>query len=131
MIKMPTKGLCVDAGTEGNPGLCFYRGLDIETGEILFEEDLGMGTNNIGEFLALVHMIHYCKKNNISPNIYSDSKTAMAWVRKRAVNTSFNGDINVRLEKACKYLNTIDMDLNILKWQTKEWGEIPADYGRK
>jgi|AntRauMFilla1563_2_1112583.scaffolds.fasta_scaffold15112_2 ribonuclease HI len=131
MIEIPKKGICVDAGTEGNPGNCFYRGLILETGEIIFEETLGMGTNNIGEFLALVHAIHYCRKNNISPDIYSDSKTAMAWVRNKSTNTSFKGEINARLSKAVEYLNSKPVNLNILKWDTKNWGEIPADFGRK
>lgn len=127
----PTTGICVDGGTEGNPGNCFYRGLDIDTGEILFEEELGMGTNNIAEFLAIVHAIHYCRKHKINQPIYSDSKTAMAWVRKKHANTSFNGEVNKRLDKACLYLGNIQNNLQILKWKTKEWGEIPADYGRK
>jgi len=131
MSEIPKKGICVDAGTEGNPGNCFYRGLDLETGEILFEEELGLGTNNIGEFLALVHAIHHCTKNKISPNIYTDSKTAMAWVRNKKTKTTFKGDINPRLDKACEYLNKINTKLNVVKWETKKWGEIPADYGRK
>lgn len=131
MNEIPKKGLCVDGGTEGNPGNCFYRGVDIETGEIIFENELGLGTNNIAEFLALVHVIHYCKKNKINKPIYSDSKTAMAWVRNKKANTTFNGEVNARLIKACEYLKNINMDLTIVKWRTKEWGEIPADFGRK
>lgn len=131
MKEIPTTGICVDAGTEGNPGNCFYRGIDLETGEIIFDEVLGMGTNNIGEFLALVHAIHYCRKNKIRPNIYTDSKTAMAWVSKKSTNTSFKGDITSRMSKAVEYLHQIPMDYDIIKWETKIWGEIPADYGRK
>lgn len=126
----PTKGICVDAGTIGNPGICFYRGLDLETGKLLFEANIGMGTNNIAEFLACVHAIHYVKSNNIKLDIYSDSLTAIAWVKHKKVKTTFKGDILKRLLKACDYLienNTIQ----IKKWETTIWGEIPADYGRK
>ncbi len=72
----PIKGISVDGGTEGNPGPCFYQGVDIETGEQLFYEHLGEGTNNIAEFLGAVHAIHYCKKNNLDTKIWSDSKTS-------------------------------------------------------
>lgn len=129
MNNIPTKGICVDGSTSGNPGPSEYRGLDLETGEILFEEQIGNATNNIAEFLALCHAIHYCKKKNISPVIYSDSVTALAWVRNRQHRTTFKGEITERLNKACRFL----MGTNIIptKWKTKEWGEIPADYGRK
>jgi ribonuclease HI len=125
----PIKGICVDGGTEGNPGPCFYRGVDIETNKILFEKHLGEGTNNIAEFLAIVHAIHYCEKNNIEVNIWSDSKTAITWVRNKKVNTSVNGPITDRLAKACEYIK--NKDILIHKWETKHWGEIPADFGRK
>ena len=126
----PTKGLSVDAGTRGNPGECFYRGVDLESGKQLFYKELGMGTNNIGEFLAVVHAIHYLAKHNINLPIYSDSVTAMAWVSKMEANTTFEGDITPRIKKACDYLKKI-VPPTILKWKTKEWGEIPADFGRK
>ena len=87
----PTKGICVDAGTIGNPGLCFYRGLDLETGKLLFEADVGMATNNIAEFLACIHAIHYLKKNKLNLDIYTDSLTAIAWVRKKKIKSTFKG----------------------------------------
>ncbi len=130
MIDKPTKGICVDGGTEGNPGPCFYQGVDLETGERVFYEHLGMGTNNIAEFLAIVHAIHYCDKNGIEPNIWSDSKTAIAWIRNKKCNSTFSGDVNIRLDKACTYLKSRDA-ITINKWPTKKWGEIPADFGRK
>ena len=125
----PVKGICVDGGTEGNPGPCFYRGVDIETNTVLFEKHLGEGTNNIAEFLAIVHAIHYCEKNNIEPNIWSDSKTSIAWVRNKKANTTIDCPITNRLTKACEYLKNKDIVINKLK--TKHWGEIPADFGRK
>lgn len=129
MIQKPIKGIVVDAGTIGNPGICFYRGMDLETRKILFEANIGMATNNIAEFLACVHAIHYVKSNNIELDIYSDSLTAISWVKYRKVKTSFEGDILKRVLNACDYLtfNTIQ----IKKWETPLWGEIPADYGRK
>lgn len=129
-MEKPTKGVSVDGGTIGNPGPCFYQGVDIETGEQLFHEELGEGTNNIAEFLGAVHAIHYCKVNNLDTEIWSDSKTAMAWVRNKKFNTSFDGDVVKRMDKAVAYLNKIDIPV-INKWKTKLWGEIPADFGRK
>lgn len=129
ITQKPIKGICVDGGTEGNPGPCFYQGVDLETGEKIFEKHLGEGTNNIAEFLGIVHAIHYCEKNNIEPIIWSDSKTAIAWVRNKKANTTIDGPITDRLSKACEYLKNKDIVIN--KWKTKEWGEIPADFGRK
>jgi ribonuclease HI len=126
----PVSGICVDGGTVGNPGPCFYQGVDLATGSKLFYQHLGEGTNNIAEFLAIVHAIYYCSKNDIEPNIWSDSKTAIAWVRHKNCNSTFNGDIKTRLVKACNYLNSIN-SVEINKWATKKWGEIPADFGRK
>ncbi len=125
----PSKGICVDGGTEGNPGPCFYRGVDLETSQIIFEEKLGPGTNNIAEFLAICHAIHYCEKNNIEPVIWSDSVTAIAWVRDKKHKSTFDGEVTKRMNKACEFL--IGKNIKINKWLTKEWGEIPADFGRK
>jgi len=130
MSEKPKRGICVDGGTEGNPGPCFYRGVDLESGEIIFEEHLGMGTNNIAEFLAAVHAVHYIRKNKLKDMpVYSDSVTAIAWVRNKQHKSTFNGDVSERMDKACEYLKNKDVTIN--KWLTKEWGEIPADFGRK
>jgi ribonuclease HI len=126
----PNKGICVDGGSEGNPGPCFYRGVDLETGDVLFEEQLGLGTNNVAEFLGAVHAIHYIRKNKLKDvDIYSDSVTAIAWVRNKEHKSTFNGEVTERMDKACKYLK--NKNITIKKWLTKEWGEIPADFGRK
>jgi ribonuclease HI len=130
MNEKPKRGICVDGGTEGNPGPCFYRGVDLESGEIIFEEHLGMGTNNVAEFLAAVHAVHYIRKNKLNDMpVYSDSVTAIAWVRNKEHKSTFNGDVSDRMNKACEYLKNKNITIN--KWLTKEWGEIPADFGRK
>ena len=128
-ITKPKRGICVDGGTEGNPGPCFYRAVDIETNKVLFKKHLGEGTNNIAEFLAIVHAIHYCEKHNLEVNIWSDSITAITWIKNKKVNTSIKGPIIDRLNKACEYIKNKDILIN--KWKTKHWGEIPADFGRK
>jgi len=95
-----------------------------------------MGTVNIGEFLALVLALAYCKKHKINYPIYSDSKTAMAWARKKQVNTKLvrtpkNEQLFVMLINAQNWLRQNTITTPILKWKTDIWGEIPADYGRK
>ncbi len=125
----PTKGISVDGGTQGNPGICFYRGVDIESGEILFQNNLGMGTNNIAEFLGLCHAIFYVDKNNLDLDIYSDSITALSWVRKKRHKSSFIGPVITRMDRACEFLRTSNKVPK--KWITDQWGEIPADFGRK
>ena len=50
--------LCVDAACSGSPGPLEYRGVDLRTGREIFR--LGPfqnGTNNVGEFLAIVHAL--------------------------------------------------------------------------
>tara|TARA_R110002050_G_scaffold79261_11_gene169417 strand:+ start:19297 stop:19692 length:396 start_codon:yes stop_codon:yes gene_type:complete len=131
MNEKPIKGIGVDAGTRGNPGPCFYRGVCLESGNVLFYKELGVGTNNIGEFLAVCHAIHYLKKRNINTPIYSDSVTAIAWVRRAQHNTKFRGEINEKLDSAVDFLKSNTFTYDVKKWITKEWGEIPADFGRK
>ena len=97
-----------------------------------FEE----GTNNIGEFLAIVHGLAFLKQKNSNRIIYTDSKTAMSWVRKKTCNkklerTDKNKGLFELVDRAVKWLNSNDYNTVIVKWETKAWGEIPADFGRK
>ena len=135
---IPTNNaICVDAASSGNPGIMEYQGVDILTKKVLCK----MGpyknaTNNIGEFLALVHGIAYLEKKKKSKIIYSDSKTAISWVKKKKCKTTLkknseNKEVFELISRAIKWLNTNKYNVNILKWDTKLWGEIPADFGRK
>jgi len=134
-MSKPTNGIAVDGGTTGNPGPCEYQGVHIETGTHLFEKKVGLGTNNIAEFIAIVHALGYCKKNNITDlDIYSDSQTALAWTKKGKCNTTFKGSEEVQkiIKRAEKFLQeNPGLRTKPKKWITREWGEIPADYGRK
>ena len=134
----PTEGIAVDGACSGNPGPAEYQGVDIATGKQLFHVKLkGDGTNNIAEYLAIVHAIHHCQENNIKVPIYSDSQTAMAWVRKAKCNTTLKSgnDIEITkksIDRADTYLRSLNLSgLAILKWKTREWGETVADFGRK
>ena len=127
----PTKGISVDGGCSGNPGQAYYRGVDIETGKELFKYDIGEATNNIAEFLAICNAIHYRNTVNSNLPIYSDSVTAISWVRNKKSNSSYtNQYIEPRIKKAEEFLKNNKFE-NIEKWITKSWGEIPADFGLK
>ena len=132
-----TKSLSVDAACSGNPGKMEYRGVYVETGQELFRVGpMEQGTNNIGEFLAIVHGLAYLKKNACNLPIYSDSRNAILWVRQKKCNTkltptSKNEKIFELIVRAEKWLQENAYTTQILQWNTAEWGEIPADFGRK
>ena len=133
-MNKPKIGWCVDGSCiQGNPGICEYRGFDIAENKIIFEYKIGKGTNNIAEFLALVHAIALAVKTNNHIDIYSDSLTAIAWVRNKRANSAYKDSIeaNKLMKRAEKWLNENEYSNRILKWETKRWGEVPADFGRK
>ena len=129
--------LSVDAACAGNPGKMEYRGVDSETKRQLFiQGPFEKGTNNIGEFLALVHGLGYLKQKNLNYPIYSDSKIAMSWVKNGQCRTNLpisseNQQLFELVKRAEKWLKENKYTTQILKWETKAWGEIPADFGRK
>lgn len=130
--------ICVDAACSGNPGLMEYRGVYTKTRDQIFHQGpFRQGTNNIGEFLALVHGLAFLKregKHNMT--IYSDSMTAIAWVRNKKAKTNLketpvNEPIFDLIERAETWLKNNTYSNPIIKWETEVWGEIPADFGRK
>ncbi len=129
--------ISVDAACSGNPGIAEYQGVDTRTKkQIFYFGKLEQSTNNIAEFLALVHALAYLKKHNDPRPIYTDSKTAMSWVRKKKANTTLqkttkNKDSFALMERAVFWLKNNTYTTKIIKWETKIWGEIPADFGRK
>ena len=129
--------LSVDAACSGNPGKMEYRGVDTQTKKQFFiQGPFEQGTNNIGEFLALVHGLGYLKQKNSKLPIYSDSRIAMSWVEKGQCRTNIqitsqNKSLFDFVKRAEKWLKDNTYATKILKWETKAWGEIPADFGRK
>ena len=129
--------ISVDGAWNTTTGIVEYQGVHTETGKILFKagpfED---GTNNIVEFLAIVHALAYCKEKEIKLPIYSDSRNAIGWVRDKEARTNHEkSHKNIKLfeliDRAIKWLNENTYENEILKWETKAWGENPADFGRK
>jgi len=131
------ESLSVDAACSGNPGAMEYRGVYTKTGEEIFHQGpFQNGTNNIGEFLALVHGLALLKQKNSPLPIYTDSKTALAWVKaKKTKSLLEKNDANAVLfdliSRAEKWLRENEYTTQIIKWETSVWGEIPADFGRK
>ncbi len=129
--------ISVDAACSGNPGVLEYRGVKMATKEEIFH--LGPfpeGTVNLGEFLALVHGLAFLKKHNSGLPVYSDSITAMKWVRVKKINTklersSKNEKLFELVDRGVEWLKKNDYPNKIIKWETAFWGEIPADFGRK
>lgn len=130
--------ISVDAACKGSPGIMEYRGVDTESGrEIFHAGPYPDGTNNVGEFLAIVHALTWLMKHKKHMPIYSDSENAIAWVNTGTCKTNLkhtgkNALIFAMIRSAENWLaeNELDDDA-VLKWDTGEWGENPADYGRK
>ncbi|MFD1292761.1 viroplasmin family protein [Lutibacter holmesii] len=131
------ESLSVDAACAGNPGKMEYRGVDTKTKKQYFiQGPFEKGTNNIGEFLALVHGLGFLKQKKSDIPIYSDSRIAMSWVKKGQCRTNLqitseNKALFDLVKRAEKWLKENTYTTQILKWETKAWGEIPADFGRK
>ena len=129
--------LAVDAACSGNPGTMEFRGVIADTGTQVFHRGPYVeATNNIGEFLAIVLGLAYLKLHNLPWALYSDSKTAISWVRQRQCKTKIewntrNQDLFLAVRAAEKWLHENTWTTPIYKWDTEHWGEIPADFGRK
>jgi ribonuclease HI len=131
------QAICVDAACSGNPGILEYRGVNMATGKEIFHRGpFAEGTNNIGEFLGIVTGLAWLKQNNLSLPLYSDSRNAIAWIIQKKANTKLvqnakNKELFDLLDRAEEWLHNNTFTTSILKWETKAWGEIPADFGRK
>ena len=128
--------LAVDAACSGNPGMMEYRGVYVGTGEQLFHFGPIFGTNNIGEFLAIVHGLAFLKQRGIDLPIYSDSYNALLWIKGKKCKTKLPRDEKSEqlfqyIDRAEKWLRENSYSTVLMKWETEKWGEIPADFGRK
>lgn len=131
------ESISVDAACSGNPGVMEYQGVDTSNKKRIFHGGpFPEGTVNIGEFLAIVHGLSYLKKRGLSIPIYSDSLTAIKWVKDKKANTKLernakNSELMDMMLRAETWLKQNTYDNLILKWKTSAWGEIYADFGRK
>ena len=131
------KSISVDGACNSRTGRAEYRGVFTHNGQEIFRMGpFDDGTNNIMEFLAIVHALAYCKRDGLLLSIYSDSRTAILWVHKKEVKTKQlrtgkNKQLFELIDRALIWLNENEYSNKILKWETKVWGEIPADFNRK
>ncbi len=136
-VKPVLPALAVDAACSGNPGMMEFRGVIADTGtEVFHRGPFAEGTNNIGEFLAIVLGLAYLKQHNLPWVLYSDSRTALAWLKKKHAQTKLectpaNQPLFEMLRKAEQWLAENGYSTDVRKWDTEEWGEIPADFRRK
>ncbi|HEY2722060.1 MAG TPA: RNase H family protein [Chitinophagaceae bacterium] len=129
--------MSVDAAWNTMTGVVEYRGVCTKTRKEFFHQGpFEDGTVNIGEFLAIVHALAYCKENKLTLPVYSDSRNAIGWVKDKQVRTNHqasekNKKLFEMIDRALKWLNQNEFPNQLLKWETRAWGENPADFGRK
>ncbi|NWL86065.1 MULTISPECIES: ribonuclease H [unclassified Paenibacillus] len=129
--------ISVDVGCSGNPGIVEYKGVDTQTGELLFYHGpIQKGTNNLGEFIAIIHGLAYLKEKGSNKTVYSDSRTALSWLKKKEINSNLVRDSSTKeiwelADRALNWLRSNTYNNKVLKWNTEAWGEIKADFGRK
>lgn len=130
--------IAVDGACAKNPGPMEYRGVSVATGEEIFHiGPLAGGTNNIGEYIAIIHAASLlARRGDYKTPIYSDSRTALSWIRRRRSNTTIkptaeNERVIELLRRADAWIAANNIVNPLLKWDTEHWGEIPADFGRK
>lgn len=136
-LPLAKDSICVDAACEGNPGRLEYRGIEMASGEVIFHKQFLLGTSNIGEFLAIVHALAWlAERRRHTTTVYTDSKIALKWVQRKVSHSRLvqNADttlIYTLLHRAESWLHNHAVTNPIVKWSTAQWGEIPADFGRK
>ena len=135
-LEVTADAWAVDAACSGNPGQMEYQAIDLATGTQVFHFGPVYGTNNIGEFLAIVHALALMEKTGIRKTIYSDSYNAILWVTKKKCKTTLERNEQTAylyqiIARAELWLRSHAVQVPIVKWETARWGEIPADFGRK
>lgn len=133
-----TDAWAVDGACSGVPGPMEYQCVEVATGRQVFHVGpIAGGTNNIAEYLALVHALALLdQRGDHTTPIYSDSRTALSWIRNRRSKTTLerteqNARVFELLERADRWVTSHPLVNPILKWNTSDWGEIPADFNRK
>ncbi|MCL2131427.1 MAG: ribonuclease H family protein [Lentimicrobiaceae bacterium] len=129
--------ISVDGACSSSTKIAEYQGVNTESGAVLFKVGPFIdATNNVMEFLALVHALALCKQKKLEVPIYSDSLNAIKWVKTKKARTNLtptarNAKVFDMIKRAEKWLEKNTYSTKILKWETKAWGENPADFGRK
>ena len=130
----PSFGIAVDGSSRGGGKDCAYRGISLYENKELFNVKIGEATNNIAEFLGIVHSFGLMIKKDTYVDVYTDSNTAISWIKNRRTHSSKKHRL---IDRAEKFLRGIPKDRydklvkGLYKWDTETWGEIPADFGYK
>jgi ribonuclease HI len=128
------ESIAVDAAWNKVSGIMEYRAVYVRNEEeVFYQGPFEGGTNNIGEFLALVHALAYCKKANWDAVIYSDSRSALSWVRVKGAPKHFKSQVKNEvlfniIKRAEKWLRENNYSNQIVKWESRAWGENPAEF---
>lgn len=131
-MKRPSVGIATDGAHSAKERLTRYRAVDLSSGIELFNCSIGNWTNNIGEFLGIVETVKYILTHPEAPRIiYSDSITAITWYRNKATASSRRCPLLYKAEIFLKVMAARIEDVEVLHWDNREWGEIPADFGNK
>lgn len=135
-MQVQAEALAVDAACSGNPGPMEYQAIYLRTGQQVFHFGPIYGTNNIGEFLAIVHALALLDQKGLRMPVYSDSRNALLWVKQKKCKTKLERTPRTEelfrlIERAEQWLRTHPVHVPLIKWETQTWGEIPADFGRK
>ena len=130
---IPQHGVIVDGACNQSTGEFQYQVYDLNTQSIKHTSKPYLnGTNNIAEFFAIICALKGLAKAKPDLPIYSDSTTAIKWVKDRCCNTKVNDrELLRKISEQIRWLNSNNGLNPILKWDTKNWGENPADFGRK
>jgi len=137
LTKPEIPSISVDAACAGVPGPVEWRGVETESGREIFRAGpYPDGTNNIGEFLAIVQGMVWLKEQGRDWPLYSDSVNAILWVkakkcRTKMARTAKNARLFALIAEAERWLVENFPKTKVLKWDTRLWGENPADFGRK
>jgi len=126
----PTAGLTSDAGTHGNPGPCEYQVTDIG-GRLLEHRKLGVHTNNYAELAGILAMVRLAIKTG-ETLLWTDSTIAMGWIRTCRLGPSVAEPERIlEFTREISRLLAQNPQLQLRKWETRRWGQIPSDFGRK
>lgn len=131
-MKRPEQGVATDGSHSMKRGVTRYRAIDLATGKLLFEKNIGNQTINIGEFLGVVEAAKYIIEHNFTPRIiYTDSQTALTWFNEKRTASRKKNSAVKKAEIFLKVMAAEIESIQVIHWNTTQWGEIPADFNEK
>jgi ribonuclease HI len=108
-----------------------YRAVDLKAWKEVFHSPIyKMGTNNLGEFLAIYDAIRYIEKLEKKKSktkyecIFSDSETAIARMRSKKIKTTLvytkeTKELLTKVQEALTRIKTHDFTIPIRKRETE------------